>query len=75
VFDYLREALGAAIEGREPTPPEKLMQRAEAIGDEVKRLGVAMARAILDSVERSVREGVKEPSMPPPSSPLQRIRY
>jgi hypothetical protein len=77
VFGYLREALSAAIEGREAPPPEELTRRAESMGEELKRRGEAAAREILDTIERSVREGVRGPqSSPralPPSSVYQRI--
>jgi hypothetical protein len=81
VFGYMREALSAAIEGREPPVPEKLTQRAEAIGEEAKRRGAVAARVLLDAIERSVREIFKEPprlqpSAPlPQSGPLQRTGY
>ena len=55
-FDYLRESLNAAIEGREAAPPDELAQRAEAIGEEVKRRGAVAARALIDAIEASVRD-------------------
>lgn len=77
VFDYLREALGAAVLGRDaPPPPRELEQRAEAIGDEMKRRGAAAARVIIDVIERSVREGLRDPPQRPalpPTYPRQRI--
>lgn len=74
VFGYLREALGAAIEGREGSPPDALSRRAEAIGDELRRRGAAAARGVLDAIERNVREGMREPRPAlPPSYPPQRI--
>ena len=70
VFGYLREALDAAMEGREAAPPQELTQRAEVIGEELKRRGAAAARSILDSVEAAVREGMREPrSQPLPPQP------
>ena len=33
VFGYLREALGAAVQGREAPPPDELRRRADEIGD------------------------------------------
>ena len=76
VFDYLREALSAAVVGREaPPPPRELEQRAEVIGDEMKRRGAAAARVFIDTIEKSVREGVRElpqRSALPPTRP-QRI--
>jgi hypothetical protein len=74
VFDYLREALRAAVEGRDaPQPPNELTRRAEAIGDEVKRRGAAAAQAAIDAIEKSIREGMREPRRLPPTSPAQRI--
>ena len=55
-FEYLREALNAAIEGREAAPPDELAQRAEAMGEEMKRRGAVAARALIDAIEASVRQ-------------------
>jgi hypothetical protein len=74
VFNYLRDALKAGMEGRETTPPDELTQRAEAIGDELKRRGAAAARAAIDAIEQTVRDAMREPrQLPPPTSPSQRI--
>jgi hypothetical protein len=74
VFDYLRDALKSAMAGREAPPPEELTQRAEVIGDELKRRGAAAARAAIDAIEQSVRDAMREPrALPPPTSPSQRI--
>ena len=74
VFGYLREALGAAIEGRDASPPEELTRRADAIGSEIKRRGAAAARAVIDAMERNVRESLREPRPAlPPSYPPPRI--
>ena len=74
VFGYLREALNAAMEGREVAPPEELTRRAEAIGDALKQRGAAAARALLDSVESAVREGLREPRTQPLPPQPGRIR-
>jgi hypothetical protein len=74
VFDYLRDALRAAVDGREaPQPPDELTRRGEAIGDEMKRRGASAAQAVLDAIEKSVRESMREPRRLPPSSSAQRI--
>jgi hypothetical protein len=78
VFGYLREALSAAIEGRDAAPPEELVQRAESMGEELKRRGAAAGRAVIDAIEQAVREGMREiprsaPPALPPSSVYQRI--
>ena len=74
VFDYLRDALKAALDGREAAPPAELTQRAEAIGDELKRRGAAAARAAIDAIEQSVRDAMREPRrLPPPTDSSQRI--
>ena len=61
VFDYLREAMSAAFQGREVPPPEALVQRAEAIAEEAKRYGERAARAALDAIEREIRESTRAP--------------
>jgi hypothetical protein len=73
VFDYLRDAVSAALEGRDAPPPDALRQRAEAIGEEMKRRGAAAARAVLDAIEQSVREGMREPRRQPTARSSQRI--
>ena len=74
VFDYLRDALGAAMDGRDAPPPEELTRRAEVIGDELKRRGAAAARAAIDAIEQSVREAMREPRrLPPTASSRQSI--
>ena len=76
VFGYLREALDATIEGREAPPSAEITQRAEEIGGEMKRRGAAAARAFVDVIENTVREGLREPAPRralPPSTAYQRI--
>ena len=77
LFDYLRDAARAAIDGREAPPPDVLTQRAEQMTEEVKRRGGIAARIFIDIIERSVREGMRgnEPrtTLPPPTSRGQRI--
>ena len=68
VFDYLREALDAAVEGREAPPPDEISRRAGAIGEEMKRRGAAAARVFIDVIEKSVRDGMREPA-PRPALP------
>ena len=75
VFSYLREALSAAVSGREPPPVEPLIERADAIGGELARRGAMAGRAVLDAIENAVRESLKDTPRPPPASPLQRMRY
>src|SRR5688572_17658449 len=65
VFGYLREAFDGALHGREVSPPPALTQRAEVIADEAKRRGAAAGHAILDAIERSVRESIKVPRARP----------
>ena len=74
-FRYFRESLDAAMDGREPPPPPAvLIQRAEVIGDELKRRGFAVARDALDAIEAIVREQVREPTRrPPPAGPMRGI--
>ena len=74
IFGYAREALSAAVEGRDAAPPEELTQRAEAIGSEMKRRGAVAGRAILDAIESAVRDAVREPRRPSlPLDPGRRI--
>jgi hypothetical protein len=75
VFDYLREALDAAAEGREPPAADRLAQRAGEIGVEAKRRGVIAGHAVLDAIERAAREIVGGSPRPPPTSPMQRSYY
>ena len=74
IFGYAREALSAAMEGRDVAPPEELTQRAEAIGGEMKRRGVAAGRALLDAIESAVHDSVRAPRRPSlPLDPGRRI--
>src|SRR5688572_11819212 len=74
IFGYAREALSAAAEGRDAAPPEELTQRAEAIGGEMRRRGVAAGRALLDAIESAVRDTVREPARQSlPRDPGRRI--
>jgi hypothetical protein len=75
VFGYLREALRAAVSGGEPPPAEPLIERADAIGNELVKRGAMAGRAVLDAIENAVRESLKDTPRLPPTSPLQRIRY
>lgn len=60
IFGYAREAVSAAVEGREVPPPEELTQRAEVLGAEMKRRGAAAGRAIIDAIESAVRERLRD---------------
>ena len=59
-FGYLREALAAAADGREAPVPDKLTRRAEEIGERAKQRGVVAGGMLLDAIEASVREMVRE---------------
>ena len=72
-FDYLRDALDAAMHGRDAAPPEALTQRAEAIAGEAKRRGAVAGRALLDAIERSIRESMRTPRAAPVGTAQQRI--
>ena len=75
VFEYLRDALDGALEGREVTPPAELARRGEAVADELKRRGADAARGLIDRVEALVREGMREPPRrAAPPLPPDRIR-
>jgi len=61
VFDYLRESMGATLQGQEAPPPsDRLVQRAEVLKEEAARRGAVAARALLDEIERSIRESLRE---------------
>jgi hypothetical protein len=75
VFGYLREALSAAIAGRELPAADVLVQRAEAIGEEARRRAETLGRALLDAIELGVRESIKQPSRSEVARPLQRSGY
>jgi hypothetical protein len=67
LFDYLREAMSAAFQGREAAPPEALVKRAETIAEEAKRHGEIAARAAIDAIERELRESMRRPEPFPAS--------
>ena len=60
LFGYLREALAAAADGRDAPIPDKLTRRAEEIGERAKQRGVVAGGMLLDAIEASVREMVRE---------------
>lgn len=69
-FDYLREAIDAASEGRAAPPPEALARRAEEISEQLKQHGLAAARGLVDALESTVRDGLDKPR-PPAVAPGQ----
>ena len=71
VFDYLRESARAALRGREAPPPDALNQRAEQVTEELKRRGETAVRILLDALERSVRDSIRE-QPPRPQRPTHR---
>ena len=64
LFGYFREALAAAAEGRDAPVPDALSRRAEEIGENAKQRGVVVGRVLLDALEASVREIVRDFSRP-----------
>ena len=74
-FSYLREALSAAVAGREPPPAEPLIERADVIGNELARRGAMVGLAALDAIERAVRENLRDTPRLPPPRPPQRMQY
>ena len=68
LFGYLHQAFDGALEGREVPPPAALAQRAEEIGDDAKRRGATAGHAILDAIERSIRESMRAPRAQPSPS-------
>jgi hypothetical protein len=70
LFDFLRESLTAAIEGREPPPvPEELTGRAEALGQALKAQGALVALALLATLEQRAKEALREPRPRRPAVP------
>ena len=67
LFDYLRDAMSAAFQGREAAPPEALARRAEEIAVEARRHGEIAARAALDAIEHDLREAMRRPERLPGS--------
>ena len=65
VFAYLRAAMLAAGEGREPPPvPEALARRLESVGTELRLRGIIASLALSHAVERAVRDAVRELNPP-----------
>ena len=60
LFAYLREALNAAMAGREPPSPQPLLDRSGAIGEEFARRGAIAGRAVLDAIEKALRENLRD---------------
>jgi len=73
VFSYLREAFSSALQGREARPPYELHQRGVVIAEELKRHGVIAGKMLLDEIERSVREEMRQRPRIPRSDSRQRI--
>lgn len=70
-FDYLRDAYGAALEGREAPRSEALERRADAIGEELRLRGRVAGVLLLNALETQVKELLREPPAryPPPAMP------
>ncbi len=65
VFAYLRAAMLAVSEGREPPPvPEALSRRLESAGTELRLRGIIAGVALSHAVERAVRDAVRELNPP-----------
>ena len=65
LFDYLREAYTATLEGREPPRGDALQRRAEAIGEEIRLRGNVAGILLLNVLEKSVKEILRESSQRP----------
>ena len=78
LFDYLRSALVAASEGREPPPmPEELRSRMNMLGADLKLRGTIGGLLLLKSLEAEIKQLMRDsaapsPAVPPPSAPYER---
>ena len=77
LFDYLRNALIAASEGRAAPMPDELRQRLEMLGADLKLRGTIGGLLLLKSLEAEVKQWLREtppaaPQVPPPGSPYER---
>ena len=61
VFDYLRDAYTAALEGREAPRSEALEKRADAISEELKLRGRVAGVLLLNALEAQLKELLREP--------------
>jgi len=66
LFAHLREALLAAYAGRQPSPPDELNRRAEAIAGELKTRGTLAGLLLLGAFEAAAREAVRD-ALPDPT--------
>ena len=78
LFEYLRSALAAAIEGREAPPvPQELAGRVEAMGQALKAEGALAALALLATLERRAQQALRDVPAPrpmlPPTPPSTRL--
>ena len=76
LLDYLRAAIRAAAEGREPPPPpSELERRMDELGSEIKARGTLAALVLLQTLEEQVRALLREgaqrrpPGALPPTVP------
>jgi len=68
LLDYLRAAIRAASEGREPpSPPRELERRMNELGSEIKAHGTLAALVLLQTLEEQVKALLREgtPARPP----------
>ena len=64
-LDYLRAAILAAAEGREPAPPpEELQRRAEELGTELGARGTLAALLALSALERQAKAFIRQDAPP-----------
>ncbi len=76
LFDYLRGALAAASEGREPPPmPDELRSRMEMLGADLRLRGAIAGQLLLKSLEAQIKELMRErpvaPQLPPSKPPYE----
>jgi hypothetical protein len=73
LFEFARESLRSAIEGREAPPvPEELTERAEALARAVRTQGALAALALLAALEQRAKQALREAPAPRPALPPTR---
>jgi hypothetical protein len=73
MFSYVRDAFRAALRGQDAQPPYELQRRADEIGYELKRRGAIAGDMLINEIERSMRDELRQRPAIPSSDYRQRI--